>query len=229
MRLLLIPIAPESWKSPSMVQAVKQARDSARRIQKRFDIRRERIRFSIACEQIETLAIQQNRDVQFLIEGEEAYRAINLFPAEGKGRLPFLGPREVQKAKSNLPPEISARISITGGLAGILIPFRNSYIPKESLTLNQNKINFGAHEPDYSLCDIDLSGKLNDSILHRTHKQIRRAIETGECLGWMRHEFFTKAIREYIGLKERPTTTKTVKVKKRVMWSSKNGHPVKQL
>lgn len=216
MRLLLIPVTSEKWKSLNMVQAVKQARDSARRIQKKVDIRQERTRFSIACEQIEALAIQQNRDVHFVIEGEEADRVMKLFPAEGKTHLPFLGPSEIQNVKSNLPPEISARVSITGGLVSTLIPFRNIYLPQESLISNQKKIKFGSQTPDYSLCDVDLSTKMDGNILHRTHKQIRNAIQTGECLGWVRHEFFTKAIREYIGLKERPTTTKTVKVKKEV-------------
>lgn len=216
MRLLLIPITSERWKSPDMALAVEQARDSARRIQKKVDIRRERTRFSIACEQIETIAMQQNRDRHFVIEGEQAYKIMRLFPAEGKAHFPFLGPSEVQKVKSDLPPELSVKVGITGGLVAILIPFRNIYIPQKSLTSDQKKIKFGAQKPDYSLCNVDLSTETNGNTLHRTHKQIRKAIETGECLGWVRHEFFTKAIREYIGLKERPTTTKTVKVKKDV-------------
>ncbi|MEK9148768.1 MAG: hypothetical protein AAB267_01835, partial [Candidatus Desantisbacteria bacterium] len=37
--MLLIPITSERWKSPDMSLAVEQARDSARRIQKKVDIR----------------------------------------------------------------------------------------------------------------------------------------------------------------------------------------------
>ena len=125
MRLLLIPITSERWKSPDMALAVEQAMDSARRIQKKVDIRRERTRFSIACEQIETIAMHQNKEIHFVIEGEQACKVMKLFPAEGKAQLPFLGPSEVQKVKSDLPPELSAKVGITGGLVAILIPFRN--------------------------------------------------------------------------------------------------------
>jgi hypothetical protein len=231
MRLLLLPIKPELWKSPDIAIAMEQARDSARRIRKKIDIRRERVRYSLACERIESLAIQDSNTngTFFEIEGAQAYTILNLLPTDGDTKFPFCGPSHIKELKANLPREISAKISITGGLVVVLDPFRHQYSQPQSIESIKQKNGTNKPAHDYSSCEVDLDSLNNEAVLRRTHEQIRRAIETGEPMGWVnvessdlsgtglaRHTIFIKALREYIGLRERPWTKKLVKVPKKV-------------
>lgn len=231
MKLLLIPIKPDLWKSPDMALAVEQARDSARRIRKKIDVRRERVRYSLACERVESLAMQDSHTNRtfFKTEGAHANSLLNLFPTDGNTKFPFCGPSHIKELKAKFSPEISAKIDITGGLVIVLDPFRNQYSLQQSIEPTKHKNGINKSVPDYLSCEVDLDGLNNEAVLRQTHDQIRRAIETGGPLGWInvespnssgiglaRHTVFVKALREYIGLKERPWTKKLVKVPKKV-------------
>ena len=230
MKLLLIAVKPDLWKSPNMALAVEQAKDSARKIRKNIDVRRERVRYSLACESVERLAVHDSitNGTFFEVDGAQAYSISNLFPADGGTTFTFCGPSHIKELKVKLPKEISAKVSITGGLVIVLDPFRNQYSLPHSVEPSNQKSGLNNIPPDYSLCEADLNSLSNNAVLQRTHSQIRRAIETGQPLGWVnvessdsatglaRHTVFVKALREYIVLKERPWTKKLVKVPKKV-------------
>lgn len=228
MKLLLVPINPKRWSQRDMRLAVEQARDAMRRIGKKMDIVRERKRFSLACEQIEGIALQETRAGAFSRQGLEAYAVMQLFPSNGNARLPFMGPTDIRNIKASLPSDISKRVSITGGLVAILDPFIDLYIPRENGKPKPRQSRRAATS-DYSLCDIQWDDITRNPVLKRTHEQIRRALETGQPLGWVnfemddiesrlaRHEIFTQALRDYVALKKRPTTTRIVQVPKKVV------------
>lgn len=236
MKLLLVGISPERWRSPDMALAVEQARDAARRIRKQVDVRRERARLTRLFERIEQMALEQADSRRLSMEGAEAEKLLALFPTDGRARLPFLGPERIQVAKKVMLHQFSGRLSITGGLMAIVDPFAGS--AADSRRPAARETTSGAAPPPVTIpprdlwaCEVEPDA-LPDDVLRRTHAQIRRAIEEQAPLGWVdvedvetvsrtaaglpRHEAFTNAIREYIWLSRPPQRLEKVRVRKRI-------------
>jgi hypothetical protein len=89
MRLIVVPIRSETWSTPAMQHAVEQLHDAARRIRKRVDLVRERTRFTIACDTIEELALQQRPTNAIGFDGDRASGIIAALPRDGEAVFPI--------------------------------------------------------------------------------------------------------------------------------------------
>lgn len=214
--LLLVPVRSEQWKSPAVALAVEQARGAARRIRKKVDIRRERTRYTLACEHIESIVLGQPDALCFEVAGSQARAVIESFPFGGVAPFPFVGPPDIKEVKTRLPEHISARVNITGALLAIASPFANPYVPPPDVAADEGTRPTDRCTANPPLPDIELDRSADEATLRRTHRQIQRAVESGGTMGWIRHEVFTEAIREYLFVKEQPTGVKVVQVPKAV-------------
>ena len=224
MKAILIPISQDNWESKEMMVVVQQAKDSARKIHKRIDVRLERTRFSNACDRIEELALDYGGD-NFLELGDDKTQLLldNELPRDENAQFPFFEPTEVKQILQNgFSTELKNKIPENSGIVAILEPFAKGNISFQ--TKPQEKKKRKPPEPDYSASDVDF--KKMDEINKRFHRQIRMAIETGRPLGWIniegegsglvRHEALITAVREYIYVKKQPTKTVMVEVTKEV-------------
>lgn len=229
MKLLLLPLSPECWTSPDMILAVEQLQDAARRIRKGIDIRRERRRFTLACERIEAVALQQTSAPRFAVKGERAQSLINLLPSDGKACLPVVGPTDIDKVRAHLPKQISDKLPSEGGLVVILESYSDSQsllptpLPKVQTVPTDKPL------VDVDSLDVPNPAAADNAVLRRTHEQIHGAIKTGRPFGWIsveaagnaerglaRHEVLITALREYVWLDKPPSRSEIVQVRKRV-------------
>lgn len=224
MKVILIPIPEDYWKSKEMMVVVQQAKDSARKIRKRIDVRLERTRFSNACNRIEELALNYRGDGFLELEDDKTQLLLDNLPRDGNAQFPFFEPIELkQMLQDEFSTELKNRIPANEGIVTILEPFAEGNISLRT-TLKEKMKKIKHPEPDYSTSAVDLMQL--DKINRRFHNQIRMAIETGNPLGWInvkgwgsglvRHEALITAIREYIYVKEQPTKTVMVNVPKEV-------------
>lgn len=223
MKAILIPISQDNWESKEMMVVVQQAKDSARKIRKRIDVRLERTRFSNACDRIEELALDYGGDNFLELEDDKTQLLLDKLQRDGDTQFPFFEPTEVKQILQNeFSTELENKIPEKGGIVAILEPFAKGNISFQ--TKPQEKKKRKPPEPDYSASDVDF--KKMDEINKRFHRQIRMAIETGRPLGWIniegegsglvRHEALITAVREYIYVKKQPTKTVMVEVTKEV-------------
>jgi hypothetical protein len=224
MKLLLVPIPNDKWVSAELSLAREQARDAARRIGKNIDVSRERTRFSLACDRIESFALVEADYGYKSIEGAQAQLLLDALPTQGKTRVPFLALAESRDLLSRLPPETATTFKTAGGLVLLLAPFADSFFSEPPKGIEREEVT----APDYSLAEAELQEADRTAATLRIHDQIRTSIETGRPVGWVnlaapggavglaRHELLTKVLRSYVNLKVAPTTFEFVKVKKRV-------------
>lgn len=225
MKVILISISPDNLESKEMTVVVQQAKDSARKIRKRIDVRLERKRFSNACGRIEELALKYGSGNFLELEDDKIQLLLDKLPRDGDAQFPFCEPIEVKQILQNeFSTELKSKIPENGGIVAILDPFAKgniSFQTKQREKKKQPKL----PKPDYSASDVDF--KKMDEENKRFHRQIRMTIETGKPLGWInieergdiglvRHEALVTAIREYIYVKEQPTEIVMVEVTKEV-------------
>lgn len=225
MKAILIPLSPDNWESKEMMVVVQQAKDSARKIRKRIDVRLERKRFSNACNRIEELALNYGGDNYLELGDDKTQLLLDELPKDGDAQFPFFEPIEVKRIlQKGFSTELENKITENSGIVAILEPFAVGNISFQTKQREKKK-QLKPPEPDYSTSDVDL--KKRDEENKRFHQQIRMAIETGKPLGWIniegegntgldRHEAIITAIREYIYVKEQPTETVMVEVTKEV-------------
>lgn len=72
-----------------MQHAVEQVHDAARRIRKRVDLARERTRFTIACDTIQELALQQRPTNAIWFDGSRASEILAALPRDGEVIFPI--------------------------------------------------------------------------------------------------------------------------------------------
>lgn len=224
MKLLVIPISHDKWVSAELSLAMEQARDAARRIGKNIDVSRERTRFSLACDRIESFALVEAREGYESVEGAQAQLLVNALPPQGKARFPFLALAESSAILSRLSSETATDFKRAGGFVLLLAPFADSYFSERSKRIEREMVT----APDYSLAEAELQEADRTAVTLRIHDQIRTSVESGRPVGWVnleapggavglaRHELLTRVLRSYVNLKMAPTTFEFVKVKKRV-------------
>jgi len=227
MKLLLVPISSARCRKRDMSIAVDQATDAIRRLNKKMDIARERKRFILACEQIQNIALQEASNNTIHVTGQNAHNLLQLLFSEKNSQIPYIGQEKLKQSMRLLPDELKNAITPDKGLVAILEPFQDNYFPPKGDEYSHNKIS--KKQPDYSLCDVNLNVINKNRVLERTHKQIRHAMETGQPLGWInyeaggmeaglaRHQVITRALKDYVVLKRRPTAKKKVLVPKKVI------------
>ena len=225
MKAILIPISQDNWESKEMIVVVQQAKDSARKIRKRIDVRLERKRFSNACDRIEELALNYGGDIYLELGDDKTQLLLNELPKDGDAQFPFFEHIEVKRILQNgFSTELENKITENSGIVAILEPFAVGNISFQTKQREKKK-QLKPPEPDYSASDVDF--KEMDEENKKFHQQIRMAIETGKPLGWIniegegntglvRHEALITAIREYIYVKEQPTEMVMVEVTKEV-------------
>lgn len=225
MKSILIPISSDNWKSKEMTVVVQQAKDSARKIRKRIDVRLERTRFSNACDRIEELALDYGGDNFLELEDDKTQLLLDTLQRDGDTQFPFFEPIEVKQILQNgFSTKLKNKIPENSGIVALLEPFAAGNISFQTKQREKKK-QLNPPEPDYSTSDVDFNTMGEEN--KRFHQQIRMAIETGKPLGWIniegggniglvRHEALITAIREYIYVKEQPTKTVMVEVTKEV-------------
>ena len=212
MKLLLLSIDRESWESHQTRIAFEQARDAARRIDKKVDLRHERVRFTRACESIESLAREKSR--AFMETSPKQAREIAYqFPKQGSITLNFASPSELKKLAEKI--KFLRELPQENGLVAIPLPSSD-----EPATTEQNNTQAAntTGSPDFSESEADLNAVSTNGILHRFHNDLREALRSGECLGMggYRHETFVKGVRDYINVKDQPYTENKVQIPKEV-------------
>ena len=210
MKLLLLSLSRETWESPQVKTAFEQVRDAARRIDKKVDLRHERIRFSRACESIETLA-RENNGAFFEVSGHQAQELLNQLPKQGSIKLNFIPPSDLKQLAGRV--EALREVPRENGLVVLPIPSNDPAVfsEKKSTVRHHPK-----RTPDFSECGTSLDSISDDLILRRFHDDLRKALQSGECLGLggYRHETFVRGVRDYINIKEQPFTQQKVKMTK---------------
>jgi hypothetical protein len=186
MKALLIPISPDNWESKEMMVVVQQAKNSARKIRKRIDVRLERKRFSNACNRIEELALNYGSDNYLELGDDKTQLLLDELPKDGDAQFLFFEPIEVKRILQNgFLTELENKITENSGIVAILEPFAVGNISFQTKQREKKK-QLKPPEPDYSTSDFDL--KKRDEENKRFHQQIRMAIETGKPLGWINIE-----------------------------------------
>lgn len=213
MRLVVLRVVREKWETQEVRLAVEQAKDAARRIGKKVDIRQERIRFSRACESIENMA-RKNADSYFEIEGREAFEFMKYLPMEGEISLPFISSLELE-SMANKVKIGERRLRKDSGLVAFPVSFGD---PPDALKLEADHSDNGRKPPDFSECSVTLEAVVDDEVLHRFHKDLRVALEKNECLGMggYRHETFVKGVREYLNVRYQKFETRKERLTKEV-------------
>ncbi len=225
MKVILIPISSNNWESKEMKVVVQQAKDSARKIRKRIDVRLERRRFSNACNRIEELALNYGSDNFLELEDDKTQLLLDKLPMDRDAQFPFFEAIEIKRIlQKGVSTELKNKIPTNGGIVAILEPFAAGNISFQTKQREKKK-QLKPPKPDYSTSNVDLKRMNQEN--RRFHRQIRMAIETGNPLGWIniegegniglvKHEALITAVREYIYVKEQPTKTIMVEVTKEV-------------
>lgn len=212
MRLLLIPVSSEQVKAREMQLALQQAYDAARRIGKKTNLRRERVRFTLACEQIESVAQKQESDSIVGIDRADVETVFGVLPTVGGVRIPFIDRKAIRNRKHSRFRKLCEGIDVDGGLVAVADPFSEcGQFQGNADTIAQLE-EASPITPDYSSCEIRVGELSPKSAAWRTHKQIRNALETGRPIGWInvheseasggrlaRHEVLVDALRDYVG------------------------------
>jgi hypothetical protein len=212
MKLLLLSVNRETWESQEARSAAEQVREAAKRIEKKVDLRHERIRFTRACASIEALGLEKH-EVYLETTGHQTWELMSRLPKEGSITLNFVSPADLERLAGQL--EFLRGIPKQNGLVVIPLPSSDTPPPSERETSIRE---LHPKPPDFSESDVDLNSISEDLILRRFHGDLRQALRLNECLGLggYRHEIFVKGIRHYIYVRDQPFTEEKVRITKDV-------------
>lgn len=211
LRLQLIELPEARWQKPDLLYSVQDAKSAAYWIEKKVDLRLGRIRFRVNCSCIERIAVQ-DAGAKFIAtaDGQDSKNILAAMASESGITAPFVPPDEMPEFTKEVGGKLRNILkAVKGGLV-VLASFEKSESPEETeTTATAAEVHAVASGFRFSvnLDSIDISSyaiKRPDEIA-RTHKQIQRALRTGEPLAvsYLRHEIFVEAIREYLFKKGR--------------------------
>jgi hypothetical protein len=211
LRLQLIELPEARWQKPDLLYSVQDAKSAAYWIEKKVDLRLGKIRFRVNCSCIERIAVQ-DAGAKFIAtaDGQDSKNILAAMASESGITAPFVPPDEMPEFTKEVGGKLRNILkAVKGGLV-VLASFEKSESPEETeTTATAAEVHAVASGFRFSvnLDSIDISSyaiKRPDEIA-RTHKQIQRALRTGEPLAvsYLRHEIFVEAIREYLFKKGR--------------------------
>ncbi len=201
MKLLVIPVPKKRWESLDLASASEDATDAGRRIGKRIDINRERIRFSVACSRIEKIAIQNLENEGIYLQDDAGDILENALRNDGI-TYPFVLPTDMPRLLKNLKSGALASLNrIQGGIVVIPVPYRDQPHNHGVVRTVREPIK-SAIEPQIILPELDTEREYigNRQLIDIAHRQIREALSSNHPLNasYIPHEVFTEVIRCYL-------------------------------
>jgi hypothetical protein len=202
MRILVIPISEKQWNSREFSSAVTDALDAGRRIEKKLDIKRERKRFSVACNRIEAIAMHSWYDGKIELDGDAANSLVEALSSDGGITYPFVAPSNLPELFKRLKNDVPASLRrIQGGIAVLLLPYMSpSY--SHRVTMPAQSYGKPSNESQVLLPELDTKKVYlsNRQLAEIAHRQIQDAIVSNRPLNAssIPHEVFTEVIRGYL-------------------------------
>jgi hypothetical protein len=202
MKVLVIPISEKQWNSRDFSSSLTDALDAGRRIGKKLDIKNERKRFSMACNRIEAIAIQNGNNGKIELEGDVADSLVKALSTDGGITYPFVSPSDLPELIKRLKFDVPASLRrIQGGIAVLLIPYMSpshrggAIMPAQTYEKPSNGSQILLPE-----IDSDRAYLSKKQLVEITHRQIQDAFVSNRPINAssIPHEVFTEVIRCYL-------------------------------
>lgn len=202
MKVLIIPISEKQWNSHEFSSAVIDALEAGRRIGKKLDTKLERKRFNVACNRIETIALQSKIDGKIELDGNAADSLVNALRSEDGITYPFVLPSDLPKLLKSLNNSAPASLGrIEGGIVVLPLPYM-SRSTSHKATIPAKVYEKPSNDSPILLPERDAKKTYLSSkqLMEITDRQIRDALISGQPFNAssIPHEVFTEVARSYL-------------------------------
>jgi len=210
--LQVIEVPKERWLQNDLLYSVGDAKTAATWITQRTDLHLGRMRFSINCQCIERIALQDNKSRKVAeFKNELSENLLVALKSEHGITFPFVLPEDMPLFLKKVKTAVRVALKeVKGGLVVVASPYEKSNIRLVVKPITGRRDESSARR-DFRFPEIRLEKyKISrPEEIERAHKQIREAITNGAfhqgkwyshplAVSYFRHEILPEVLRDYI-------------------------------